>query len=255
MYHSLLPILKPLVYEGKSGILEVSHVYNDEARLFLKEGMVEQVETSKLLGKKAVVECTRWVSITTNFLEGEEGEYTLDPEIDTTAILSYLEKVSKNIEVIQKKISDNSLVLEIDSNKLNETNKLHADDFKIALLFDGKRSIQEAMSISGKPELAVLTHTCRLILSGVAREASLKNVMAEQDRKDFFQSLDEKLMDLVGPAASILVEDALAETQLEPDMLAEEDVQPLLLAISGMLDDDGKVELDKWEKDYLMNGL
>jgi len=251
MYKSLLPELKPLVFEGKSGILQVTHKYNDQARLFLKEGIIDQVETTKMSGKKAASTCARWISITTRFQEGEKGDYTPDPEIDTNSILSFLEKTYKNIEIINKNIPDDSAIFQIDSNKLNTADKLGAEDLKIALLFNGKRNIEQTVSMSGKSELAVLTHTCRLILSGVAKKVALKNVMAKQDQEDFLQSLNETLTDLVGPAGSILVNDAFEKIDSQPDMLAREEIPLLLAAIGTFLDDEEKGELDAWGTTYL----
>jgi len=251
MYQSLLSIIKPLVFEGKSGTLQVMHKYNDQAQLFVKEGIIEQVKTKKLQGKKAVATCARWVNITTSFQEGKQGDYTPDPEIDTNDFLSFLEKSSKNIAIIQKKISDDDAVFQIDSNKLNNAKKLGAEDLKIALLFDGKRSIEQVLPLAGKSELAVLTHTCRLIISGVAQQASSKDVMPEQEREDFLQALEEKLTDLVGPAGPILAEDALSTIGSRPDMLAQNEIGPLLSAIGTMLENDEKVILDKWGTQFL----
>jgi hypothetical protein len=251
MYQSLLPIVKPLVFEGKSGTLQVMHKYNDQAQLFVKEGIIEQVKTKKLQGKKAVATCARWVNITTSFQEGKQGDYTPDPEIDTNDFLSFLEKSSKNIEIIQKKISDDDAVFQIDSNKLNNAKKLGAEDLKIALLFDGKRSIEQVLPLAGKSELAVLTHTCRLIISGVAQQASSKDVIPDQEREEFLQALEEKLTDLVGPAGPILAEDALSTIGSRPDMLAQDEIGPLLSAIGTMLEDEEKVILDKWGAQFL----
>jgi len=251
MYQSLLPIVKPLVFEGKSGVLQVTHKYDDQAQLFVQEGIIEQVKTKHLQGKKAVATCARWVNITTRFEEGKQDDYTPDPEIDTNDFLSFLEKSAKNIEVIRKKIAGDDAVFQIDSNKLNNAKKLGAEDLKIALLFDGKRSIEQILPLSGKSELAVLTHTCRLIMSGVAGQATAKDVLPKEEREAFLQALDEKLTDLVGPAGSILVEDALETIGSRTDMLTQDEISPLLSAIGTMLEDDEKVSLDEWGEKFV----
>ncbi len=252
MYQSLLPILKPLVFEGKSGILHISHKYNDKAQLFLREGIIEQVETTKLRGKQAAATCARWISITTEFQEGEHGEYTPDPEIDTNSFLSYIEKTFNTIELINKNISDDGIILGIDTNKLNKTAKLNAEDLKIALLLDGTRNIEQVLSMSDKSELAVLAHTCRLIMAGVAHKVIVKNnIMPRQDQENFLQSLNEKLTDLVGPAGSILVDDAFEKIGSTPKTLAQEEIPALIAEIGVLLDDEELVELDKWSATYL----
>lgn len=251
MYQSMLNILKPLVFEGKSGILHVTHRYDDKARLFLKEGLIEQVETTKVRGRKAADACTRWASIITEFKEGEQGNYTPDPEVDTNSFLSYLEKTSKNIEVINKHIPNDSAIFQVDSNKLNNNDKLSAGDIKIAMLFDGERNLEQILSMSGKSELAVLTHTCRLILSGIVKKGEPKTLMSKQDQEKFLQSLNEKLIDLVGPAGSFIVDDGFEKIKSQPDMLSKEEIPVLLTAIGDILDGDQQKELGDWGKNYL----
>lgn len=253
MYQSLLPILKPLVFEGKSGILEVIHKYDDTARLYIKEGIVEQVETKNVQGKDAASSCMRWVSISTTFQEGNSSDYTPDPAIDTMSLLSFLEKTFKNITIINDKIPDDTVIFQVDPEKLNNASKLNASDYKMALLLDGQRDITQIIAMSGQPELAVLTRICRLLMAGVAREKveRAKEVMSSQEQKQFLTALNDELMDLVGPAGSVLVEDAFEQMNLSPETLAKEDVAPLLAAVAELLEDEEKAALNTWSKSYI----
>jgi hypothetical protein len=246
MYQSMLPILKPLVFEGKSGVLQVTHKYDDQAKLFLREGIIEQIETKNLKGQQAAITCARWVNISVEFKEGVQESYTNDPKVDTNSFLSYLEKTSKTIKVITKRIPDDDTIFRINSKKLNRADKLHVDDFKIALLFDGKRSIEQILAMAGKSELAVLSHTCRLIFSGVAELVIQKDVMEKEDRIDFLKLLHEKLTELVGPAGSILVDDAFESIDSDPAMLTKKEIPLLIVEIGTLLDDEDQVELDAW---------
>ncbi len=252
MYQSLLPILKPLVFEGKTGSLQIVHKYNDQAQLFLREGIIEQVETTNQSGKQAMATCARWISITTKFQEGELSNYTPNPEIDTNSLLSYLEKTLNTVKIINKKISNDSIVLQVDTNKLSKSSKLTTDDFKTALLFDGTRSIKQALSMSDKSELAVLAHACRLIMAGVAKEIIVKDIMPKQEREDFLHSLSAQLTDMVGPAGQILVDDALEEIGSGPDTLAREDILPLTSEIGALLEDEERIELARWTENYIV---
>ncbi len=252
MYQPLLPIVKPLVFEGKSGTLHITHKYNDQARLFIQEGIIEQVETLHLQGKKAAATCARWVNISTSFEEGNQGNYTSDPDIDTNDLLSFLEKSSKNVAIIRKKIDNDQAVFKIDADKLNKAQKLGAEDLKIALLFDGKRNIEQILALAGKSELAVLTHTCRLIMAGVAEQVTeKKDILSLQERETLLGSLDEELTNLVGPAGAILVEDAFEKIGSEPKTLAQSEVGPLFEEIKVMLDDDEKEDFGAWAKKFL----
>jgi len=246
MYQALLPIVKPLIFEGKSGILTITHKYDDQAKLYVREGIIEQGKTSKLEGKKAVAACLRWVNISTSFDEGLSESYNPDPEIDTNDILSFLEKSAKNIGVIQKRIPDDQAIFQIDSQKLNAATKLSADDLKIALLFDGRKSIEDILPLAGKSELAVLTHTCRLIMAGVAQQVSAKEILPEDKRSELIEKIEDKLIDLVGPAGAILVEDALANIGTKAERMAAEDLEPLVREIGSMLDEEEQEEFRSW---------
>ena len=251
MYQPLLPIVKPLVFEGKSGTLHITHKYNDSAQLYIKEGIIEQVATLHLLGKKAAATCIRWVNISTSFDEDDHSTYTPAPDIDTNELLSFLEKSSKNIAIIQKKIGNDQTIFKIDGDKLNKAGKLSAEDLKIALLFNGKRTIEEVVALTEKSELAVLTHTCRLIIAGVAEQVTeKKDILPRRDRMALLDSLDEKLTNLVGPAGVILVEDAFEKIASEPESLTLSEIGPLFDAIKVMLDDDEKKDFTAWAKQF-----
>lgn len=250
MYQSLLFVLKPLIFEGKSGLLEIIHKYDNAAKVYLKEGIVEQVETKTLSGKKAASTCIQWVSITTSFQEGVQSRYTPDSEIDTNYLLSFLEKTSKNIKVINEKIPDADVIFKIDSSKLQSAKKLGADDLKMAMLFDGRRTVAQVVAMSDFSELAVLTRVCRLLLSGVAQEAVVKDIMPENERSSFFDGLNKTLLDLIGPAGGVLIEDAFDSTGLRLEMLAHEDIPRLLSAIGELLDPEENDSLQKWGKQY-----
>jgi len=246
MYQSLLPIVKPLIFEGKSGILKITHKYGDQAKLYVREGIIEHGTTRNLEGKNAVATCLRWVNITTGFDEGQTEPYTTDPEIDTNDVLSFLEKSAKNIAIIQKWIPNDQAIFQIDSQKLNAASKLSADDLKIALLFDGRKTIEEILPLAGKSELAVLTHTCRLIMAGVAQQVEAKEALPEEKREELLETIEDKLIDLVGPAGAILVEDALTNIGAKADNVAVEDIEPLLHEIASMLDEEEQEEFRAW---------
>ena len=253
MYQALLPIVKPLIFEGKSGILKITHKYDDEAKLYVREGIIEQGTTRNLEGKKAVATCLRWVNISTSFDEGGTEPYSTDPEIDTNDVLSFLEKSAKNIQVIQKWIPDDQAIFQIDSQKLNAAAKLSADDLKIALLFDGRKTIEDILPLAGKSELAVLTHTCRLIMAGVAQQVEAKDILSEEKRTELLEPIEDKLIELVGPAGAILIEDALANIGSRVEHLATEDIAPLLNEIGSMLEEEEKMEFQAWaEKENLL---
>lgn len=251
MYQSLLPVIKPLIFEGKSGLLEITHKYNDTARLYIKEGIIEQVETKSLKGKAAASLSMQWISFTSTFSEGQPGQYTLDPQIDTMSLLSFLEKTVKNIEIINNHISSDTLIYQVDKEKLGKVSNLNEKDQKMALLFDGKNTIADIVTLAGNAELAVLTRTCRLIIAGVAKEGLPKTLLAADKREEFLDGLNDQLMDMVGPAAIVVIEDGFDTVNSSPETLAKEDIAPLLEAIGQSISDDENNTLKVWGTKFM----
>ncbi len=251
MYQSILPILQPLVFEGKTGLLEVEHIYDDRAQFFINEGIIEKVETKRLEGEKAAIACAKWASITVTFAEGEQGSFLSSPPVDTNVILSYLEKVHKNIRIINKNIPENSAIFQVNQDKLNASAKLNVEDFKIALLLDGKSSVEQIITKSDKSELAILTHICKLLIAGVAWQIAQKDVMPQDEQDSFVQSLSAQLVALVGPAGPILLEDCFKSIHSEPGMLAKAEIPDLIEAVEAELDDKDRAELKVWSKSYI----
>jgi len=255
MYQSLLPILQPLISDKKSGILYVTHRYNDQAQIFLRDGNIEEIKTKNYQGKNAAITCLRWVSITTRFQEGGDEKYTPDPEIKTDEFLASLKKVHRTIEIISEKIVDDKAVFQFDSRKLKNSSKLNANAFKTILLLDGKRSVAQIISISGKPELSVLTQICRAVMDGIAARAELHNSPVMKDGKKFLEDLGAKLIDLVGPAGSALVNDALEKTGISVHSLDQDNIFLVLEAINAFLEEEDEDELEDWVKAYIAEFL
>ncbi|GEM_PF-1765387 len=253
MYKSLLPELKPLIFEGKSGVLHIKHLDRDHAWLYLNEGLIKQVETSKLQGTKAVDTCLKWVSIEIHFEEGETGDYVSDDKIDTNAILSYLEKAHHNVRVIKQFLENNDTVLQIDTEKLSSAKGLNKETLKTALFFNGKTPLQEVIEKTGQPERTILIQACRLLNSGCARIVPNKKVLAKEERIDFLRTLNDKVMELVGPVGPILIDDAMAAIKTEPYSLTREELPLIIDEIARNVDISESDELTIWGSHYLAN--
>jgi len=68
-------------------------------------------------------------------------------------------------------------------------------------------------------------------------------------------SLETVLMDLVGPAASILIEESFEETQSRPGSPAREDVLSLFAAIRKELSGEDRAHFDTWSSSVLSGRL
>ncbi len=246
MYQSLLPILEPIIDNGKTGVFKIVHKYGDHAHIFLRNGNIEHIKTKKFSGRKAAAACLQWVNITAEFKEGNPEEYLPDPEINTQSFISDLKKRHKTIKIINENIFDDNVVLQFDSTKLKNSSKISADAFKTILLLNGKRSIKQILSIAGKPELTVLSQICRAVLSGIATNTVPGNTVPTETSKKILKAFSEKLTSLVGPAGSALLNDALEKTNIHSASLNQEKISLLTEMINPFLEDEDQDELDTW---------
>lgn len=250
MYKSLLSTLKPLVFEGKSGVLHVTHKYNDQARIFLKEGIVDQVETMTLQGKKAADACTHWLSITTEFVEGEQSDYTPDSEVDTNSLLSLLEKVAVTIDAIVKIMPELDVIIGIDMVKLRSNDTLSNSCRRIAKIYDGMSSVEDVLQQSEFSERVILTNTCKLLMAGIAERRTVQSLMSVHEREDFFQMLKDRLVQLIGPVGVLLVDEVLDKISLRGDQLTWKEVPLILDGLAENLEGKQKKEFLTWSSSY-----
>ncbi len=248
MYQSILNELKPLVFEGKTGMLELFSQNDDIAHIYIKEGLITQVATKKLKGKQAASTCVQWLSTVNSFQEGKTSPEPPDKSIDTMDIISFLEKAEKNIQIINNKIGDGNKVYAINQQDLQRAKNLDANDMKLALLFDGRKNINQIVAESKQPELAVLTRICRLIMAGVARETQVGEAIEASIRDNFLDELNDKILDFLGPAASVVIEDAFADIGSSPEQLTKEQLPLLMSKIRENLDTDERNQFDVWSK-------
>lgn len=251
MYRSLYEEVKPLIFNGESGILHISYEYGGAAKIVLNEGLIEGVLTEKNEGKGAMEAIAKWISISTRFSQNEKEIGSSLATIDTSSFLSILEKVHKIIQKINTVIPSNNAIFKGDTNKVDKHKRFSSVDFKIMLLLDGKRPLKKVVPESGYSELDVLISVYRLVSSDIAKFLSDSIPMPEKERADFVNTLSEKLMEFVGPAASILISDAFKALGHGPEMLSREEIPRLIESVYDPLEKKEQEALARWSLAFL----
>lgn len=251
MYRSLYENIKPLIFNGESGILSIDYEYGDSARIILNEGLIEGVLTERIDGKQAVETIAKWVSFSTRFSPDEKEARENLLTIDTSNFLSILEKVHKITQKINTVIPSNNAIFKGDTNKVDKHKRFSSVDFKIMLLLDGKRPLKKVVPESGYSELDVLISIFRLVSSGIARFLSDSIPMPDTEREAFINTLSNKLTEFVGPAAAILVNDAFQALGHGTEMLSREEVPRIIESVYDPLEKKEKEDLVQWSLDFL----
>jgi hypothetical protein len=254
MYESILTALQSPVSKNKSGTVEIRYKYGDTARIYLKNGEIEQIETTKTQGMSAASTCVQWLSFTSSFNENNQGNYIRDDKLSSSIIMKFLNKMDANIRMINELIPHDGVIFEFNSSKLQDAGNIKPDDFKLALLFNGQRTVAEALEASGQPEYTFLAKICKLILPGVLGKVAGSTGIAgapSQGNKKIFDQLNQKIMDLVGPAGSILVEEAMQNLGISDQSLDATAMQRLLPELIDMLEPEDRDALQQWGKQFM----
>jgi len=251
MYRSLYEEIKPLIFNGESGVLNIDYEYGDSARIVLNEGLIEGVLTQRLNGKEAVETIAKWASFSARFSKDKNGINQNLIAIDTSDFLSILEKVDKIIKKINTVIPSNNAIFKGDTTKVDKHKRFSSVDFKIMLLLDGKRPLKKVVPESGYSELDVLISIFRLVSSGIVRFLSDNVSMPDNEREAFISTLSNKLTEFVGPAAAILVHDAFQALGHGPEMLAREEIPKIIESVYDPLDKKEREALAQWSLDFM----
>ena len=251
MYKSIFSDLQPLVFGGESGVLDIRRQAGSHARIYLREGMIEGVTSGVLKGTKAAKTCAGWVNITSTFQEGAKPAPGGSGGVDTNTFLEILEKVDKRLSQVLEVVSSSDAIFRVDPDKLSSQGNYSAQDMKIALLLNGKRSVGEIIEKAGAAEIAVLISIYKLVRNGAASMVTDQKPMDPEKSEAFLSSLTEKLSDLVGPVADMLVDEALDDIGCGRETLSENQVPKVIDLICTHMDDKECAVIHSWADDTL----
>lgn len=246
MYRSLLNDIQPLIFNGESGELRISHAHGGHASIFLNEGLIQGIQAGQATGKEGALTCAKWVSFETRFIPGEPAHGGSIRPVDTSNFLTLLEQVQQRAEKINTLIPGNEAIFQIDSSKLNQEAKFSTDDFRIALLIDGQRSIGQIVVQAGAAEYDTLASVYRLCAAGVAKLATARRPLEKSVQEAFLASLSEKLIGMVGPVANVLIENSFESLGAKPGLLSRQDLPQLVATLSESLDEAQAKQLQVW---------
>lgn len=289
MSQSLYSVLKPLVFEGESGVLHVKHRYSGQGIIEIREGLITDVKTDKHEGRNAVLSLNCWVSIDCAFRQGKNNPDATPSGVDTSEVLKFLEKIDGITKRINKVIPDHSLVFSVNPAKLKDNPKLNSKDLKYASNIDGKKSIDALIRESSEREIDVLGAICKLITLGVAGTVTKKREMkppvktvqpkkkeetvkeavqvaeieieevgpdeeplAASIRLNFLAGLEQKLGVHFGPAAGMFLNELMADLGVQSKTLTEQQAFDLIDQLNDHMEGVDVAQIEYWATNVLM---
>lgn len=267
MSQSLYSVLKPLVFQGESGVLRVKHRYGDVGTIELREGLISRVETGGREGREAVLLLNCWISLNCEFAAGDVSSDVATSGVDTSEVLKFLEKVEKISEKMKKLLPDHGMIIKLSREKLRNNSKLNEKDVALIKRIGGQSSVETLIRDSDDREIDVLAGVCRLLSLGVAAavqapEPAIEEVtpveltpeepeekskpLSPEVRLKFLSGLEKKVGLHFGPAAGIFIGELLTDMGIQTKSLTEDQAFDLIDQLSGHMDEGAVAQIEFW---------
>lgn len=249
IYNSLYATINPLVLAGKTGVLKVFHEYGQSAHIYLNKGHLEEIEIGRLTGPEAAKILVKWVSISTEFKQGVKIEKSVSKRIDQTKFLRLLASLEKMIQAIQQVVPDNDAKFKLAKKNWKEE-KISGRELTIIKALNGNQSVRQLVSDLNMPEFDVLNIISILCKRGLLNTGSSNKSEESKISPDFYKTLKENLLGLVGPVAEVIINNSLAALGMNSTNITQNQLPNLIGSISEDLDEKEKEIFSKWAKEY-----
>lgn len=239
MYRSLYSVLDQLISAKSTGVLNIVHYSTRGGMIYFSSGTVVHVTTDSSQGIPAANKIFSWATFLAQFKKKPVSFIVTPKDINQTKkIMAHLGKIDKKIEKIRETIVGNEAILHFDQPAINDEKPLPTNDLSIASAMDGSKTIEQIFTGSKFSELQILIAISRFVDNGFAKVIRPHEPIptVENDRR--FAKLIEILSGIIGPVASVLVNEACDAMDMEQNSFCESDFKPLLLFIMEKLGED-----------------
>ncbi len=251
MYNSLYGTINKLIKERESGTLDIQNDYGLEGKVMLDNGKILALSVDGLTGNEAANKLLGWVSISTSFASGKPDTDTMYKGVDTDRFLGILKKTSAKIEAINKVIPNNNAVFEIVPKDSGKEIKLNSQVLKVATALNGKQTISEIVVQLNMTELNILRYIHFLFAKDMVKLVATSKPLGADEIDYILKTLKERISEFIGPAAGILIEDALENTGTDPDFFTKDQLIELITEICQQIDEEEIISIKKWALDFL----
>ena len=251
MYNPLYGTISRLIKKRETGTLSIQNAYGLEAKIMLDNGEIMALSVEGLTGNEAANKLLGWVSVSTSFTSGKPDISPMLTGVNTEKFLAILETAGTRIEAINKVIPDNNAVFKIVSNDSGKQVKFSPRMLKVAAALNGKQTISEIVVELNMTELETLGYIYLLFSKDMAKMVATSKPMAADEIDYILKTLEERIGEFVGPAASILFQDAFESTGTDPEFLTKTQLAELTIEVCQQIDEKEIISVKKWILDYL----
>ncbi len=235
----LVDVLRLLFAEGKTGKLILTKG-NDAGEIYVENGAVTHASSKANSGEEALFTMMTWMIGKFSFAPGALSEEK-SVEIGTNQLLEEGEKRIEEWEHIREVIPSMNVVFRlVGHNGPNDIN-LKSAEWNILTQVDAMRSVGEISKALNLDEFDVAKTLYKLCSEGLVEVVEkLETPSKKMMGREFFKKIDGELAKALGPIASVIVDDQIAEMGEQRDAFPQNKAAELVEAVSSEIADEGK---------------
>ncbi len=250
MFKSICSDILKIANAQQSGTLTIKHLYGQTGYVHIQQGGLLQVQLDEMDGTQALKAMLSWCSIQTDFQEGDLSDVGLNIDLAQDRIMALIEKVDKAVKNIRKTIPGNQAVFKMDPKKW-QNESVNSTELNIIMSLNGELTVGEVVAKTGQSEFGVLKCIHKFHKMGMVTMMSTSPPMSDQEKQHFLNGLRDRLTDMLGPAANMIINEAFEETKVDLTHLSRMHLPELLDSISTHLDANELSEFNKWAEPQL----
>ncbi|HOW55053.1 MAG TPA: DUF4388 domain-containing protein [Syntrophorhabdaceae bacterium] len=238
----LFDLIKPLLDKKKSGMIQIKG--NETGELYIEGANIIHARTGDLAGEDAVLAMMEWGSGRATFdWEASTDEQTVF--MPTEQLLMIWTNRENEWNAIREYIPSPNVVFRIPLNGGPEDKNIHASQWKILALCNGTKSVAEIAETLQWPLFETSKALCQMAQDGLLERASEKKADQTIQIKrtvngNFFPIIETELRKVMGPIASIIIDDKLADFGESRDAFPEDRLPPFVQSVGEEITDKTK---------------
>jgi hypothetical protein len=239
---SLLELVGPLLNGKKSGMVRIKG--NHDGELYLEAGKITHATTMYSAGEEAVLNLMEWCSGRVTFdWEATADERTVS--IPTEQLLQSWTNREAEWREIRGVISSSALTFKMSLDGPQGDLNILGDQWKVLAMCNGDRTVLETAETLNWSEFRTSKVLYEMLKQGLIAKSAEKIPQLKVEAKrhvngNFFPFLENELKRIMGPIATIIIDDKIADFGESRDAFREDLVSALLQSVAEEIGDDVK---------------
>ena len=245
VHFKLIDVLRLLSSERKTGVLEVVKG-TERGEIYLEGGRIVHATSRDGVGEEAFFKLITWLEGNfTFFPDAATEERTI--ERNTHEMLEEGSEYMKEWNEIKEVIPSQDIVFKLSSGGVSEEVTLRPEEWAVLSQIDGERTVGEIAQLTGKDEYQTAKVMFNLFLKGLIEIAAEPKRRARRIlNSNFLDLLEARFKEVMGPIASFLMEEMIAELGEKREAFPAEKAAALVERMSAQItDEEQRVEFQQ----------